>query len=255
MNATNQTARAALVAGILLIPITACTSAGPSNLTDSKALIESCTGPTNSYVAVDGTASGNTVTLAGPRRHAIDGELAKVAACGGRAKVVVFSSSSAATTTLFEGRIPLTGATDQAKARRLDAAVTDVGDQIEAAYGNTSSFLDTGGSDPVAQMRLFGEWAHQGGDGKFRLLMLTDGFQNIGVSTDQIVADPVAAAATFPAPDLSGTEVTVAGIGEVDGPAPATTVVDALKTFFSTLCQRSGATACTVVTEIAKATS
>ncbi|SIM78818.1 hypothetical protein [Mycobacteroides abscessus] len=255
MNATNQATCTALVASILLMPITACTAATPSKLTDSRALIKSCTGPINSYVAVDGTASGNTVTLDGPRRRAIDGELAEVAACGGRAKVVVFSSSSAATTTLFEGRIPLTGATDQAKARRLDAAVKDVGDQIETAFGTASSSLDAGGSDPVAQMRLFGEWTHQGGDGKFRLLMLTDGFQNIGVGTEQMVADPVAAAAVFPAPDLSGTDITIAGIGEIDGPAPATTVVDALKTFFSTLCQRSGATTCTVVTEIAKAMS
>ncbi|WP_255784548.1 hypothetical protein [Mycobacteroides abscessus] len=255
MNATNQTARAALVAGILLMPITACTAASPSTLTDSKALIERCTGPINSYVAIDGTASGNTITLDGPRRRAIDGELAKVAACGGRAKVVVFSSSSAATTTLFEGRIPLTGATDQAKARRLDIAVKDVGDQIETAFGTATSSLDSGGSDPVAQMRLFSEWTHQGDDGKFRLLELTDGFQNIGVSTEQIVADPAAAAAAFPAPDLSGADVAIAGVGEVAGPAPATTVVDALKAFFSTLCQRSGATTCTVVTEIAKAMS
>lgn len=255
MNATNQMPRAAVLAGILLLPVAACSSSGPTSLTDSKALVESCAGPINTYIAIDGTASGTTISLDGPRRRAIEGELAKVAACDGRAKVVVFSSSSAATITLFEGRIPLTGATNQAKARRLGSAVKDVANEIETSFTAAIPALDPGGSDPVAQMHLFVEWARQAGSGQFHLLELTDGFQNIGVSTEQIVADPAAAAAGFPAPDLSGFGVTIAGIGEVDGPAPATTVVDALKNFYTVLCQRSGATTCTVVTETAKATS
>ncbi|MDM2082822.1 hypothetical protein [Mycobacteroides abscessus] len=257
MNATRtHGASTVMMVGISLLAATACTPSGPADLADTKTLIESCSGPVNSYIAIDGTASSDTTFLDGPRRRAIERELSQVAACGGRAKVVVFSSSSAATTAVFEGGIALSGATDQAKARRLRGAVGEVADRISSAFVAAVPTLDANGSDPVAQMRLFAEWAGQvGGGGQFRLLDLTDGFQNIGVSTSQIVADPTSAANTFPVPDLAHTDVTFAGIGEVSGAAPDTTVVDGLKAFYDILCRRSGAAHCTVVTEMAGATS
>lgn len=255
MDATPIQAATAVLASISLLAATACGSTAAGDVADAKALIEACASPVNSYVAIDGTTSSNVSTLSDGRKKAVAGELSQVAACGGRAKVVVFSSSSAATVTLFEGQIPLVGATGQARARRLGAAVEKVVEQIDSGFAAAVPVLDPGGSDPVAQLRLFSEWSSQVGSGQLRMLELTDGFQNVEVSIEQIVADPAAAAGVFPVPDLSGRQVTVAGIGEVAGPAPATTVVDALKALYMELCQRSGAARCTVVSETAKAGS
>jgi len=255
MNATHLTTRAVALAGISLLTAVACGTAAPTGISDAKALISSCTGPVNTYIAIDGTASGDISALDGPRRRAITNELSQVAACGGRAKAVVFSSSSAATMTLFEGGIALSGATDQSRARRLSGAVDEVVNRISSAFDAAVPSLDHSGSDPVAQMRLFHEWTGQVGVGKPRMLELTDGFQNVGIGTEQIVADPAAAAARFAVPDLTGTEVTVAGVGEMSGSAPSTEVVDALKSFYAALCQHAGAARCAVITEAAGAVS
>lgn len=255
MHGIKRTASAVAFAAISLLSTTACNASQPSDLSDAKALVESCEGPVNSYIAIDGTASANTTSLGDARRRAVTSELAHATACGGRAKVVLFSSSSAAVTTMFEGRIELRGATDQARARRLGPAVDKVVDQVDAAFASSAPSLDPGGSDPVAQLGLFGEWVAQVSDGQFQLLVVTDGFQNVGVTIDQIVQDPESAASTFVVPDLTGAQVTFAGIGEVLGTAPTTDVVDALKSFYGSLCQRSKAERCTVVTEVAGATS
>lgn len=251
---TARFATATLIGALLAAP--ACTASPRGGSVESaKKEIASCDAPVNTYVAIDGTASGDLTTLEGPRRRAIEGKLAEVAACGGQAKVVVFSSSSAATTTLFEGGIELTGATDQARARRLGPAVVAVADQISAAFDAAVPTLESGGSDPVAQLRLFAEWAGQVDEGESRFVALTDGFQTAGIGVDEIVADPEAAASRFEVPDLSGAEVTFAGIGELATSAPPTEVVDALKAFYRSLCQRAGADICTVVTEVSGATS
>lgn len=234
---------------------TACTSAPESSVGQTRALIDGCEGPINSYVAFDGTSSGDNGPLNGPRRNALDGRLSQVAACGGYAKVVVFSSSSAATTTLFEGRIELKGATNQARARRLGKAVADVSKRVSDAYDKAVGSLEGGGSDPVAQLRLFGEWKQQVGDGGFQFLAITDGYQTAGISQKQITANPERAARTFTVTDLSGTSVTFAGIGELAHTAPPTEVVDSLKAFYEALCRRTNADNCRVVTEVAGVTS
>ena len=50
-------------------------------------------------------------------------------------------------------------------------------------------------------------------------------------------------------PDLSGANVTIAGIGKVKGQAPPTKIVDRVKAFYQALCERTGAERCSVVTD------
>lgn len=245
----------AVVLSTTVLGTAACTSAPKSSAGQTRTLIEACKGPVNGYVAFDGTSSGDNGPLDGPRLRALKAALTQVAVCGGHAKVVVFSSSSAATTTLFEGRVELKGATNQAKARRLEPAVAEVSEQVSTAYAKAVPSLEGGGSDPVAQLRLFGEWMDQVENGEFQFLAITDGFQTAGVSLKQITVDPERAAASFKATDLSGSTVTFAGIGELADSAPQTTVVDALKDFYEALCQNSGADRCRVISEVSGVTS
>ena len=221
----------------------------------AKAIIASCAkGEKVAGVAsVDATASGGGNTLSSERLTAIGDLASRVALCGGILKVSAFTSSSAATTTLFEGPIPLQGATDRARARRVGKAVDKVLAEIKAAYPVGVQGLSGGGSDIVAQFRLAAEHARQLGDGhRLRLLVLTDGFQNAGTNVVKAAKSPGGAeqaAAQFEVPDLSGANVTVAGVGKVDGTAPPTKIVDGLKAFYQALCERTGAESCTIVTD------
>lgn len=235
------------------IVLAACNGHDSGEVAHAQNLLATCTGPTNSYIAIDASASGANSDLTGARHRAVRGELERVAACGGRAKVVAFTSSSAGTANLFEDSLTLTGATEKAKARRLPQVANNVTDQIASSYLEALHSLPGGGSDPVAQMRLFSEWAAQVGDGSFRLLVISDGLQTFGVSPEQMLFDPAGSAAHFSTPDLSGTHVSFVGIGETAGGTPPTQVVDALKTFYQELCARSAAQACTVVSEAAGA--
>lgn len=239
----------AAFATVVSATLAACGPSGISPTSDAKTLIDGCHGRVNSFVAIDASASGNTGELNGASQKAITDELSRVAACGGQYRVSVFTSSSAATVTLTEGSIPLVGATNQAKAKRLRGAVSQVVAQVANQYRILALGLDPGGSDPVAQLRLFSEWTRQIGNGHSSMLELTDGFQNAGITTADIEANPTAAASRFPLPNLASTEVTFAGIGRVSGPAPTTETVDALKSFYQALCERSAAASCTVVTD------
>lgn len=252
MNGTKQPLKAALIGLVGLTTIAACGPNQGGSVADAKQLISTCQGPINSYIPIDGSASGPDANeLSGARKQAVVAELSRVAACDGRAKVVVFSSSSAATATLFEDRLSLSGATEQAKARRLEQVANKAADQIAADYPKAVSTLNGGGSDPVAQMRLASEWAQQIGAGQLRLFEITDGFQTFGATPEQMLTDPKTAAAQFTMPNLTGTDVTFVGIGETSGDAPPTQVVDAVKSFYQELCTRSGAASCLVVTEAA----
>ncbi|MGY0386395.1 hypothetical protein ACWZJV_05430 [Nocardioides sp. WG-D5] len=254
MQHTTSTLPALMLTGFSLLGLAACSS--PSGIGDAKELIESCgDNPINAYIAFDASGSGRDNGLDAPRVGAMKDSLASVAACGGTAKVVAFTGSSASTVTLFEGRIELRGATNQAKARRLGKAVDAVGEQVTGSYTDAVATLDQDGSDIVAQLRLAAEWASQTDEGQLHVLLLTDGLQNTGVTLAQIVHSPEDAASSFAVPDLSGSEVTFSGIGQVAQDAPATEVVDAVKTFYNTLCTRTGADRCEVVTEAAGAAS
>ena len=254
---THRLLAATALAFLSPFAVVACAGNGPSDIASAKHRIESCAGtPPNSYIGIDGTGSGRDDRLDSPRIRALEGELVRVAACGTTAKVTVFSSSSGSTVTLFEGSIQLVGATDQAKARRLGKAVQKVVDQITGSFDDAVATLDKGGSDVVAQLRLASEWSGQLKDGApLRALLITDGFQNKSVTTKEIAADPQTAAARFEVPDLSNASVVIAGVGQVGGAAPPTKVVDAVKSFYLLLCERTGATSCRVVTEIAGSTS
>ena len=57
-------------------------------------------------------------------------------------------------------------------------------------------------------------------------------------------------AESVPLPDLSGVELTIAGIGRVAGEPPPSTYVTALKRFYEVVCERSGAAECLVVSNL-----
>lgn len=248
-----------LVVGFALSTATsmsACSVSSPAHgeLGRDKQILAACdaSAPPAADVQIDGTGSSASEAITKERMAAIEEIVRTTAICSGRLRVSVFAASSAATTTLFDDTLPLHGATDNARLRRVPRAVDDVMSKIRKEYGPAVAELSSGGSDITAQYRLANEWINQvGGDFRLHLSVLTDGFQNVGIRLDkralskQEVAELVNKTTV---PKLPDAIVTVAGLGRIAGEAPRSAVVESLVAYYDGLCHRAKAATCVSVT-------
>ncbi|GCB48478.1 hypothetical protein SNL152K_5802 [Streptomyces sp. NL15-2K] len=124
---------------------------------------------------------------------------------------------------------------------------------IRDAYGPAVASLKGKGSDITAQYRLAGEWSNQVGEGfRLHLVLLTDGFQNVGVDLGKRAIskqEAVELANKTDVPKLPGASVTVAGLGRVAGSPPRSDIVEGLVNFYDALCKKTGAAKCVSVTD------
>lgn len=246
----------AAVTGLSLALILGACSAPPQgDLAINKKTLAAC--PT-SQIAANGQidTSGSVRASAVPEAYAaaLKNLVRQTAVCGGHLHVGAFSSSAASTVTLYDGELVMPGSTENARLRRVPQAVDDVMKTVNSAYAEKVPGLTSGGTDIVAQYRLAHEYVQQlGGDRQLDLLLLTDGYQNAGfVLGDRSLseADAKALAAQADIPQLPGATITVAGIGKTPGQDRASTdVITGMKTFYDSLCQRSGAASCSSVTD------
>lgn len=238
---------------------TACTTT-PSphgDLAQDKQILTTCdpSAPPASLIEIDGTGSSASEQITTERMTAIESVVRETAICSGRLRVIVFSASSAATTTLFDGPLPLRGATDNARLKRVPSVVEEVMTTIRQAYAPAVAALPGGGSDITSQVRLASEWISQlGGDFRLHLYLFTDGLDTVraksaarALSTRQ--ARALASQTTVP--KLPGASVMVAGLGRVAGKPPRSEVVEGLVAYYDALCQRTGAAECVAVTDYA----
>lgn len=232
-------------------------SAPPDELATNQQLLASCdpASPPASLVEIDGTGSSASDAITAERMAAVESIAARTAVCSGRLRVLVFSASSAATTVLFDGELKMPGATDNARLKRVPEATAGVMEKVRAGYGPATAALPQGGSDITAQYRLAAEWTQQLGSGyKLELVILSDGFQNVGVDLGAkalgkdealTLADQVAL------PQLAGASVTVAGLGRVAEGTPPSSVVEGLVHYYNALCAKTAASKCVSVSDYA----
>lgn len=237
--------------------VTGCnvSSSPHGQLAQDQAVLAACdaSAPPAADIHIDGSASSDSQAITEERLAAAEQIVRRTAICSGRVRVSVFSASSAATATLFDGSLPLHGATDNARLKRVPTVVGDAMAKIRAVYDPAVAGLKSKGSDIPGQYRLAGEWANQvGNDYKLRLVILTDGFQTVGVDlyetplTKQQAAD---LAARTTVPELTGASVTVAGLGRVGGEPPRSDVVEGLVAYYTDLCEKTKAAKCLSVTD------
>ncbi|MGW7301622.1 hypothetical protein [Streptomyces sp. NPDC054829] len=239
--------------------MTACSvgSSPHGELAQDQAVLKSCdaSAPPAADIHIDGTVSSNSQAITEERLAAVEEIVRRTAICSGRVRVSVFSASSAATTTLFDGSLPLHGATDNARLKRVPTVVGDAMAKIRAAYEPAVVGLKGKSSDISSQYRLAGEWANQVGDDvRLQLYLFTDGFQNVGVDlykTPLTKQKAAALAARTTVPKLPGASITVAGLGRVVGEPPRSDVVEGLVAYYDALCEKSRAARCLSVTDYA----
>ncbi|POM23796.1 hypothetical protein BTM25_24220 [Actinomadura rubteroloni] len=249
--------------GLALASLAACTFGGSpaGELGRDQSILAACgKGPRPAVdVQLDGTGSSASAQIAGERLAAVEQLVRTAAVCGGRVRVAVFSSSSATETVLFEGALPLAGATTNARLRRVPRVVGRVVTQVRRGYGPAVRRLDRGGSDITGAYRLAGEWSRQLGSGyRLRLFVFTDGFQNVGpvklsgaALANSSHVRGLAERVSMPA--LPGSWITVAGLGRVAGKPPSSAVVEGLVAFYDAVCRRAGASRCVSVSDDAVA--
>ncbi len=236
------------------LALTACSSLSAPTTPD-KAILAACGADKQvaADVEIDGSGSSSGDTIATERLAITADVVRRTAICGGHLLVRAFSASSGATVTIYDGDLTLTGATDNARLRRVDALVKKVMAEITTKYGDAIAALPGGGSDITSVYRLAGEYATQLGDGyQLHLYVLTDGLNNIGTDLTSQTLTPEQAtdlASTVNVPTLPGSSITVAGLGRIDGnPAPSA-LVEGLVAFYDALCVKTGATTCVSVTD------
>jgi hypothetical protein len=256
MHTTLTNIRRATIGVLLLASLAGCSALGaPGVQSGDQATLAACTADKQvaADVEIDGSGSSSGEAIA-TERLAIAADVVRgTAICGGHLLVRAFSASSGATVTIYDGDLTLTGATANARLRRVDALVEKVMAEITAKYGDAIAALPGGGSDITSVYRLAGEYATQLGDGyQLHLYVLTDGLNNIGTNLTSQTLTPKQAtdlASTVNVPALPGSSITVAGLGRINGnPAPSA-LVEGLVAFYDALCVKTGATTCVSVTD------
>jgi hypothetical protein len=210
------------------------------------------------YAALDVSDSGRSPALVAERLAALDHLLTDTAVCRGHAKVVAFTGSAAATDVLLDRDLEAAGATRRSQLRKVPGLVAGAMDDVRGGLDVAAEHLPSGGTDVLAQMGLAREFHGQiGADRPLQVVVWSDGIASSPVDLNRADLD-VATAGVLVSQvgvvDLSGTDVTFAGVGRPAGALPPTAFVDALKAFYQGACERSGAT-CTVVSDASVASS
>jgi hypothetical protein len=101
-------------------------------------------------------------------------------------------------------------------------------------------------ADPLSQFAAAEQFRRQLGS-RFSLHVV------IETSGNPVADDPAATlAANITVPDLTGSDVIVAGLGKEGRRAPTPTpVVEALRDFYGQICERTRADSCLVITDLA----
>lgn len=208
-----------------------------------------------SYVGTDVSGSSRTPEVVAARAAAIKDIATRVAVCGGNLRVDAFTASAAASRIIFDGPLDPAGATQIAKLRKVDDLVESTMTRIQAGTVEAAQALASG-SDITSQFALAEEYAAQkSAAGKIKLTvdLMTDGIQTTGVVLNTAAltrASATSLARTAPVTTLpKGTVVTISGLGKTTGAPAPTSYVDALKTFYSIYCTRTGAASCVAVTD------
>jgi len=111
--------------------------------------------------------------------------------------------------------------------------------------------LSANATDVLAQLTLMVQFANQLGPSYALFgLVLSSGLQTTGevvTNTDLSQTAALYLANRIPVPSLSGAHLTISGIGVVaSGPPAPSGFVEALAAFYTKVCTRTGATACTI---------
>jgi len=227
------------------------------HLGELKRLVRTCPAhaPFAAYVAWDVRRTLRGARIAAARLESLEQTAERVAVCGGPLRVVAFGPTAASTARLYDGELRPRGATENARLLRVPHLVEEVTDRVRRELPGVLAEVSGQSADPLSQFAAAEQFRRQlGGGYALHVVIETSGFGPGVPTADNLAArDPASRlAANVAAPDLAGTDVTVAGLGKVGRRAPTPTpVVEALRHFYGQICERANAGSCLVITDLA----
>lgn len=231
-----------LFAGTLLL--TGCT-----NSSGSVSAAPCPDAPLKSIGLVDVTSSSFASSRGGDYETAISKLTQRTATCSGDLWVATFGESSGQTVTLLEQSFQVEAPTENAKRRKREQLAEEVASTVRDKLSDAASRTPASATDVLGLMRLIEEAKAQHPDAAHEVLILTDGFTNVGVdpATATSTEAALALADQVAVPDLSGMKLTFAGIGRTSTSVPSS-VIEQVTAFWQRVCERTGAS-CTVATQ------
>jgi len=234
----------------------ACGGTGGGKFAALKALQANCpNGKFAQLVELDAniTQRGEQMTTA--RLAVVKIVAMRTAACKGHLRVVAFGPTASANVVLFDGDLVPGGATANAQVWRItplaDHAVSEVQKQMDARL----STLSSEGEDPLGALEGAAQYRLEVGDSVLHILFETSGIATNGTHINPETLTPETAdalAASVNVPEVSGAQLTWAGLGRVGaGPPPSTSFVTALRSFYGEVCKRTKAASCIAVSDVA----
>jgi len=168
------------------------------------------------------------------------------------AHLVVFASSAGDSRVLYGGTPEADGQNDRARKHKLKVSVVPgLKRELRKALADASTLGPS--SDPLAGFDLLRDYAVTHPGRTLDAEILSD-----GVSTSSrlpldhpLTAEDLARAASVPVTAITVTSLVMSGVGATAPPTPPADYVAALRTFWTTVCQRVTAS-CVVTSEVAK---
>jgi hypothetical protein len=244
------------IAAAALAPasLAGCGNSGAvGHLGELKRVADSCPAHAQlaAYVAWDVRRTLRGRRIAAARLESLEQTAARVAACGGRMRVVAFGPTAASTARLYDGELRPRGATENARLLRVPHLVDQVLKDVRKQLPEVLAEVSGQGADPLSQFAAAEQFRRQLGAGyALHVVIETSGFGRDVPTSDNAAASGLAANSAVP--DLTGADVIVAGLGKVGRRAPTPTpVVEALRTFYGQVCERTKAGSCLVITDLA----
>jgi hypothetical protein len=194
------------------------------------------------YVAWDARRSLRGARVTAARLESLAKTADRVAACGGRLRVVAFGPTAASTARVYDGELRPRGATENARLLRVPGLVDGVMSQVRKRLPAVLSEVSGQSADPLSQFAAAEQFRRQLRTGyALHVVIATSGLERRGVPTS-----------TGAPADLAGADVVVAGLGKVAGRAPTPTpVVERLRNFYGRACRQAHAGSCLVITDLA----
>jgi hypothetical protein len=246
------------VAAMATASLAACGSSGAiGRLGELKRVARSCPEHLRfgAYVAWDVRRTLRGPRIAVARLESLEKTAERVAVCGGPMRVVAFGPTAASTARLYDGELRPRGTTQNARLLRVPHLVQTAMKHVQRELPDVLAEVSGQSADPLSQFAAAEQFRRQLGTGyALHVVIETNGF-GPGVPTAEHLAAGDSAsrlAANVAAPDLTGTDVIVAGLGKVGRRAPTPTpVVEALRHFYGQICERTNAQSCLVITDLA----
>ncbi len=203
---------------------------------------------------IDLSKGGLDEALIGERLDSIQVDAERTADCDGSLVVVSWAGSSASAEVLFDGPVPVAGATEIGKDRKIPGAVTKVMEEVRASLNGAIETSGQQGGDLVGAFTVIADVVgREGGDDRAVWVnVYTDGVSTSGdapvndPNLSQSDVDSLVAAQNMPG--LEGVTIALRGIGRVAGSVqPPQDYIDLVQTYAMGLCEATGA-ACSVST-------